>query len=238
MTSLPASVEALRREVLEQNLALVRHGLVTLTWGNVSGLDSATGLVAIKPSGVDYGEMTAEDVVVVDLHGKVVAGALRPSSDLPTHLVLYREFGTAVGGVVHTHSRKAVVWAQAGAEIPAFGTTHADHFFGPVPCTAPLSADEVAGDYEENTGLAIARRFRDGAIDPAAVPGVLVAGHGPFTWGASPRKAVENAVALEQVAAMALDTLLVRADAPVLPDWVLRKHFMRKHGPNAYYGQR
>ena len=238
MTSLPASVEALRREVLEQNLALVRHGLVTLTWGNVSGLDSATGLVAIKPSGVDYGEMTAEDVVVVDLHGKVVAGALRPSSDLPTHLVLYREFGAAVGGVVHTHSRKAVAWAQARAEIPAFGTTHADHFFGPVPCTAPLSADEVAGDYEENTGLAITRRFRDGAIDPAAVPGVLVAGHGPFTWGASPRKAVENAVALEQVAAMALDTLLVRADAPVLPDWVLRKHFMRKHGPNAYYGQR
>jgi L-ribulose-5-phosphate 4-epimerase len=226
---------ALKNDVFERNLELVRHGLVVLTWGNVSGIDREAGLVAIKPSGVAYDRMTAEDIVVVDLEGKTVSGTLRPSSDLPTHLALYRAF-PSVGGIVHTHSPKAVAWAQARRGIPAFGTTHADHFHGAVPCTRELTPAEVAEDYELNTGRVIEERFHD--LDAEAFPGVLVAGHGPFTWGPTPRKAVENAVALEQIAAMALDTLRLDPSAEPAPSYVLDKHYYRKHGPGAYYGQK
>ena len=225
----------LKNDVFRRNLELVEHGLVVLTWGNVSGIDRETGLVAIKPSGVPYASMTAEDIVVVDLEGRTVEGRLKPSSDLPTHLALYRAFPT-VGGIVHTHSPKAVAWAQARRGIPAFGTTHADHFHGAVPCTRELTPAEVAEDYELNTGRVIEERFHD--LDAEAFPGVLVAGHGPFTWGATPRKAVENAVALEQIAAMALDTLRIDPDAEPAPSYVLDKHYFRKHGPDAYYGQK
>ena len=224
----------LKNDVFRRNLELVEHGLVVLTWGNVSGIDREAGLVAIKPSGVPYASMTAEDVVVVDLEGKTVEGRLNPSSDLPTHLALYRAF-PSVGGIVHTHSPKAVAWAQARRGIPAFGTTHADHFHGAVPCTRELTPAEVADDYELNTGRVIEERFHD--LDAEAFPGVLVAGHGPFTWGPTPRKAVENAVALEQIAAMALDTLRLDPDAEPAPSYVLDKHYFRKHGPGAYYGQ-
>ena len=226
---------ALKNDVFRRNLELVEHGLVVLTWGNVSGIDRESGLVAIKPSGVAYDRMTAEDIVVVDLEGHAVEGTLRPSSDLPTHLALYRAFPT-VGGIVHTHSPKAVAWAQARRGIPAFGTTHADHFHGAVPCTRELTPAEVADDYELNTGRVIEERFHD--LDAEAFPGVLVAGHGPFTWGPTPRKAVENAVALEQIAAMALDTLRLDPDAEPAPSYVLDKHYFRKHGPGAYYGQK
>ena len=226
---------ALKNDVFRRNLELVEHGLVVLTWGNVSGIDREAGLVAIKPSGVAYDRMTAEDIVVVDLEGHAVEGTLRPSSDLPTHLALYRAFPT-VGGIVHTHSHKAVAWAQARRGIPAFGTTHADHFHGAVPCTRELTPAEVADDYELNTGRVIEERFHD--LDAEAFPGVLVAGHGPFTWGPTPRKAVENAVALEQIAAMALDTLRLDPDAEPAPSYVLDKHYFRKHGPGAYYGQK
>ena len=225
----------LKNDVFRRNLELVEHGLVVLTWGNVSGIDREAGLVAIKPSGVPYASMTAEDVVVVDLEGKTVEGRLNPSSDLPTHLALYRAF-PSVGGIVHTHSPKAVAWAQARRGIPAFGTTHADHFHGAVPCTRELTPAEVAEDYELNTGRVIEERFHD--LDAEAFPGVLVAGHGPFTWGPTPRKAVENAVALEQIAAMALDTLRLDPDAEPAPSYVLDKHYFRKHGPGAYYGQK
>ena len=225
----------LKTDVFRRNLELVEHGLVVLTWGNVSGIDREAGLVAIKPSGVPYAGMTAEDIVVVDLEGHAVEGRLRPSSDLPTHLALYRAF-PSVGGIVHTHSPKAVAWAQARRGIPAFGTTHADHFHGAVPCTRELTPAEVADDYELNTGRVIEERFHD--LDAEAFPGVLVAGHGPFTWGPTPRKAVENAVALEQIAAMALDTLRLDPDAEPAPSYVLDKHYFRKHGPGAYYGQK
>ena len=225
---------ALKNDVFRRNLELVEHGLVVLTWGNVSGIDREAGLVAIKPSGVPYAGMTAEDIVVVDLEGHAVEGRLRPSSDLPTHLALYRAF-PSVGGIVHTHSPKAVAWAQARRGIPAFGTTHADHFHGAVPCTRELTPAEAADDYELNTGRVIEERFHD--LDAEAFPGVLVAGHGPFTWGPTPRKAVENAVALEQIAAMALDTLRLDPDAEPAPSYVLDKHYFRKHGANAYYGQ-
>ena len=226
---------ALKNDVFRRNLELVEHGLVVLTWGNVSGIDREAGLVAIKPSGVAYAGMTAEDIVVVDLEGHAVEGRLRPSSDLPTHLALYRAF-PSVGGIVHTHSPKAVAWAQARRGIPAFGTTHADHFHGAVPCTRELTPAEVADDYELNTGRVIEERFHD--LDAEAFPGVLVAGHGPFTWGPTPRKAVENAVALEQIAAMALDTLRLDPDAEPAPSYILDKHYFRKHGPGAYYGQK
>ena len=226
---------ALKNDVFRRNLELVEHGLVVLTWGNVSGIDREAGLVAIKPSGVPYAGMTAEDIVVVDLEGHAVEGRLRPSSDLPTHLALYRAF-PSVGGIVHTHSPKAIAWAQARRGIPAFGTTHADHFHGAVPCTRELTPAEVADDYELNTGRVIEERFHD--LDAEAFPGVLVAGHGPFTWGPTPRKAVENAVALEQIAAMALDTLRLDPDAEPAPSYVLDKHYFRKHGPGAYYGQK
>jgi L-ribulose-5-phosphate 4-epimerase len=226
--------EGLREEVLEANLALVQHGLVTLTWGNASGIDRGSGLVAIKPSGVAYAGMTAGDIVVVDLAGNVVEGERHPSTDLPTHLLLYRTF-PEIGGVVHTHSTWATAWAQAGREIPILGTTHADLCPGPVPVARHLTDDEVAGAYEENTGVVLVEAIRARGIDE--VPCVLVPGHGPFTWGADAAQAVERAVTLEQVARMALLTLVVQPEAPNLAAAVVERHYTRKHGPGAYYGQ-
>jgi L-ribulose-5-phosphate 4-epimerase len=228
-------LESLREEVLEANLEVVRRGLVLYTFGNASGIDRASGLVVIKPSGVPYAALKASDLVIVDLDGNLVEGTLRPSSDLPTHLVLYRAF-TAIGGVVHTHSRAATAWAQAGREIPCFGTTHADTFFGPVPVTERLTEEEVHDAYEENTGHAIVARFE--GLDPLAVPGVLVAGHAPFTWGATAQEAARNAVILEEIAELSWRTLALDAAARGLDQYVLDKHFHRKHGPGAYYGQR
>ena len=230
------NLRELKNDVFERNLELVKHGLVVLTWGNVSGIDREAGLVAIKPSGVAYDRMTAEDVVVVDLEGKAVSGTLRPSSDLPTHLALYRAF-PSVGGIVHTHSPKAVAWAQARRGIPAFGTTHADHVHGAVPCTRELTPAEVAEDYELNTGNVIVETFRTRNIDPVAVPGVICFSHGPFAWGKDAAQAVYHAVVLEEVAKMALYTRQIKAGAAPAPQRIQDKHYMRKHGPNAYYGQ-
>jgi len=228
-------LDELRADVCKANLDLVAHGLVTLTWGNVSAIDRERGFVAIKPSGVPYDVMRPEHIVLVDLDGRVAEGALRPSSDTPTHLLLYRHFA-AVGGITHTHSLHATMFAQARAEIPCFGTTHADHFDGPVPVTRPLTAEEVDEAYEANTGRVIVERFRD--LDPIAMPAVLVAGHAPFAWGRNAAESVKNAVALEAVAQLAIGTRSVRPDAPPLEQYVLRKHHQRKHGPHAYYGQR
>jgi L-ribulose-5-phosphate 4-epimerase len=230
-------LEQLRAEVCRANIDLAAHGLVTLTWGNVSGIDRERGIVAIKPSGVPYDALTPDDMVLVDLDGKVVEGALRPSSDTPTHLLLYRHFARwSVGGITHTHSTYATMFAQARMEIACFGTTHADHFHGPVPVTRPLTADEVEAAYEANTGHVIVERFGD--LDPEAMPAVLVAGHAPFAWGRTAPDSVKNAVALEAVAQLAMGTRSIRPDAAPLEDYVLRKHYERKHGPNAYYGQR
>jgi L-ribulose-5-phosphate 4-epimerase len=223
-------------EVLEANLALPRHGMVTFTWGNVSAIDRERGLVVIKPSGVAYDIMRTEHMVVVDLDGRVVQGSYRPSSDTATHLEIYRAF-TAVGGVVHTHSRWATAWAQAGRSIPAFGTTHADYFYGEIPCARQLSAGEIRDDYERNTGKVIVETFHERKIDPVAVPGVLVSGHGPFAWGRDAAGAVHNAVVLEEVAMMALQTLRLSPDCPPIDQDLLDKHYLRKHGTNAYYGQ-
>lgn len=228
-------LEKLKDEVLKANLRLVNEGLVVLTWGNASGLDAESGLVVIKPSGVDYARMTPEDMVVVDLNGKVVEGRLRPSSDTATHLELYRNFA-GVKGVVHTHSMEATAWAQAMMEIPCYGTTHADTFHCSVPVTRSLTRKEVEYDYELNTGKVIVERFK--SSDPLAVPGVLVAGHGPFTWGTSPNDAVENAISLEAIAKIARLTRQLRPELQVLADYVSEKHYQRKHGANAYYGQR
>jgi L-ribulose-5-phosphate 4-epimerase len=228
-------LEALKEQVCEANLALVRHGLVTLTWGNVSGMDRESGLVVIKPSGVSYAGMSPADMVVVDLEGTVVEGGYRPSSDTATHVLLYRHLA-GVGGITHTHSPRATVFAQARREIPCFGTTHADHFHGPVPVTRPLTREEVDADYEGNTGLVILERFRE--LDPASMPAVLVAGHAPFTWGKDAAESVKNAVALEAVAAMALGTMQLGAADALLEQYVLDKHHARKHGPGAYYGQK
>ncbi len=228
-------LQQLKAEVCKANLDLVRHGLVTLTWGNVSGIDRQRGLVVIKPSGVSYEEMKPEQMVVVGLQGEVVEGDLRPSSDAPTHVLLYRHF-EQIGGITHTHSPRATVFAQARIEIPCLGTTHADCFYGPVPVTRPLTEEEVAGGYEVNTGQVIVERFAE--IDPLEMPAVLVAGHAPFTWGRNAAEAVASAVALEAVAEMAAGTLAIRGDAPVLESYVLEKHHQRKHGADAYYGQR
>jgi len=228
-------LEELRESVCEANLELVRQGLVTLTWGNVSGIDRASGRMVIKPSGVAYDMLTPESMVVTDLDGRVVEGDYAPSSDTPTHLVLYKAFPN-VGGIVHTHSACATAFAQASREIPCFGTTHADHFYGPVPVARMPTAQEVRDRYEHHIGELIAGRFRD--LDPDAVPAVLAAGHGPFAWGPDPKKAVENAVALEAVARMAVTTLALCPDTAPLPEYLLEKHYGRKHGPDAYYGQR
>jgi L-ribulose-5-phosphate 4-epimerase len=227
-------LEPLREEVLDANLELVRRGLVLYTFGNVSGIDRERGIVMIKPSGVPYEHMKASDMVAVDLEGRIVEGELRPSSDVATHLILYREFA-GIGGVVHTHSRCATSWAQAAREIPCFGTTHADYFYGPIPTTEPLPAGDIETDYEANTGHAIVRRFR--GLDPLSMPAVLVAGHAPFTWGESAAEAAYHAVVLEEVAGMALRTMAVNAGACPISQALLDKHFFRKHGRAAYYGQ-
>jgi len=224
----------LQSEVLEANLELVRRGLVLYTFGNASGIDRASGLVAIKPSGVPYEKMTAADMVVCDLSGKIVQGALRPSSDLETHLELYRSF-PAIAGVVHTHSEFATSWAQAGLDIPAFGTTHADYFHGPIPATEPLSDNEIEGEYVLNTGKAIVRRME--GIDPLAMPAVLVSGHAPFTWGKTAMDAAHNAVILEFVARMAATTTLLRPGSAGVSQALLDHHYFRKHGAGATYGQ-
>ena len=227
-------LKELRTAVLEANLELVKRGLVLYTFGNASGIDREQGLIVIKPSGVEYDELRAELMVVTALDGKVVEGTLRPSSDLETHTLLYREFA-AIGGVVHTHSEFATSFAQAGMEIPALGTTHADTFYGPVPCTAPLTDEAVGGRYVHETGVAIVRRFA--ATDPLAVPGCLVAGHGPFVWGRDAQEAAHNAVILEYVARMAYRTLTLQAEADGVSQALLDRHYFRKHGPGASYGQ-
>ncbi len=226
-------LQELKEKVFHANLELVKQGLVIYTWGNVSGIDREKGLVAIKPSGLDYDKMTADDMVVVDLEGNIVEGKLRPSSDTPTHLALYRAF-PAIGGVVHTHSTYATAWSQAGLDIPNIGTTHADYFHKYIPCTADMTAEEVRGDYELETGNVIVRRFAD--IDPTATPAVLVKNHGPFTWGKDPADAVHNAVVLEQVAKMAFIARTINPALTMNP-LLIEKHYNRKHGPGAYYGQ-
>lgn len=225
----------LKEKVWQANLDLVKYGLVTLTFGNVSGIDREKGLMAIKPSGISYDELKPEHIVVVDLEGKVVESSLKPSSDTPTHLKLYRAF-TEIGGVSHAHSEYAAVFAQAAMEIPCLGTTHADYFHGPIPVTRYLSQDEVKEDYEGNTGKVIIERLA--GLNPWQMPAVLVAGHGPFCWGRTPLEAVENNLILEKVAKMALGTLLANPEKGSLPDYILKKHFQRKHGPDAYYGQK
>ena len=230
-------LEELKQAVLEANLALVRHGLVVLTWGNASAIDRESGLVAIKPSGVSYDAMKTEDIVLVDLaSGRVVEGRLRPSSDTPTHLALYRAW-KGVGGIVHTHSPNATAMAQARLPIPCYGTTHADTFHGTIPCVAPLSKEQLDEDYEGNTGRSIVDAFAASGTDPMHTPGALCACHGPFTWGASAMKAVEHAVVLEEVAKMAILTRLANPAAQEAPQHLQDKHFFRKHGPGAYYGQ-
>jgi L-ribulose-5-phosphate 4-epimerase len=228
-------LQALREEVLQANLELLRRGLVLYTFGNASGIARDEGLVVIKPSGVPYETLKPEDMVVVNLEGKVVEGSLRPSSDLPTHLILYQAFPT-VGGVAHTHSRAATSWAQSQREIPCFGTTHADYFHGPVPVTKPLTPAQIRCDYEANTGHAIVRRLAK--LDPLCVPAVLVAGHAPFCWGKTPAEAAHNAVVLEEIAAMAAQTLLANPKARPISKHLHEKHFFRKHGSSAYYGQK
>lgn len=227
-------LETLRETVLEANLEIVRRGLVLYTFGNASGIDRESGLVAIKPSGVPYETMQASDMVITDLDGNIVEGTLRPSSDLATHLILYREFPT-IGGVVHTHSEYATAWAQAGREIPSYGTTHADYFYGPVPVTEELTDDEINGDYVLNTGHAILRRFQN--LDPDAVPGVLVKGHAPFAWGKTPADAAYHAVVLEAVARMAYYTATLNAACSGVSQTLLDRHYFRKHGAAATYGQ-
>jgi L-ribulose-5-phosphate 4-epimerase len=227
-------LKTLREEVLEANLELVRRGLVLYTFGNVSAVSRKDGLIAIKPSGVPYEELTPEQIVVTDIAGKTVEGNLRPSSDLATHVELYRQF-PAIGAVAHTHSEFATAWAQARRPIPCFGTTHADYFHGPIPVTDTLTADEVSTDYEKSTGIAICRIFKNG--NAMATPAVLVAGHAPFCWGATAAEAAHNAVILEYVAKMAYYTLGVRSDAPPIERELHDKHHLRKHGPSAYYGQ-
>jgi L-ribulose-5-phosphate 4-epimerase len=227
-------LDQLRAEVLEANLELVRRGLVIYTFGNASGVSREHGLLAIKPSGVPYDEMNPDDMVITDLQGNIVEGKLRPSSDLATHAALYRAY-PAIGGVVHTHSRHATAWAQAGREIPCFGTTHADYFHGPVPVTEALTAAEIAGDYEANTGMAILRRMQ--GLDPLGCPACLVAGHGPFCWGKSVTDAAHTAVIVEELAAMAWITMTINPHAQPISQPLRDKHHFRKHGPSATYGQ-
>lgn len=228
-------LEELKQQVFEANMELPARGLVTYTWGNVSGIDRDKGLVVIKPSGVEYEGMKAEDMVVVDLNGKVVEGKYRPSSDTPTHIELYKAF--PMGGIVHTHSTYAVAWAQAGRDIPCYGTTHADYFYGDIPCARILSADEIEDGYEEATGKVIVQTFIDRCLDPASIPGVICRTHGPFTWGKDAAEAVYHAVVLEEVAKMAMLTRQLDSFAEPTPRHILDKHYLRKHGPSAYYGQ-
>jgi L-ribulose-5-phosphate 4-epimerase len=228
-------LESFKQQVLEANLLLVKHGLITFTWGNVSGIDRERGLIAIKPSGVNYDELTADDIVIVDLEGIVIEGKLKPSSDTPTHLELYRNFAH-IGGIVHTHSRWATSFAQAGRSIEATGTTHADYFYGAVPCTRLMTPKEIAGNYEQETGKVICETFN--SLDPDAIPAVLVNSHGPFCWGKTPKKAVETAVVLEEVAFIQYHALALNPELAPMQKELLDKHFLRKHGKNAYYGQK
>jgi len=230
-------LELLKEQVYKANMLLPKYKLVTFTWGNVSGIDRNQGLVVIKPSGVEYDDMTSADMVVVDLSGNRIEGDLKPSSDTPTHLELYRQFPT-LGGIVHTHSRFATIWSQAGRDLPAYGTTHADYFYGPVPCTRDMAAAEIDNDYEHNTGVVIAERFHSSQINPEYMPGVLVKSHGPFTWGADAMEAVHNAVVLEEIAFMAAETERLNKKTTDMDKKLLDKHFLRKHGENAYYGQK
>ncbi|HIS78118.1 MAG TPA: L-ribulose-5-phosphate 4-epimerase [Candidatus Caccousia stercoris] len=229
-------LEQLKQQVYEANMELPRRGLVTYTWGNVSGIDRESGLFVIKPSGVEYDELRPEDLVVLDLNGNKVEGKLNPSSDTKTHIELYKAF-PELGGIVHTHSTHAVAWAQAGRDIPCFGTTHADYFYGPVPCARALTQEEIDEDYEKNTGKVIIEAFHGRNIQPMHVPGVVCSSHGPFTWGKDAAQAVYHAVVLEEVAKMALLTLQIDPNAAPAPQRIQDKHFLRKHGPNAYYGQ-
>ena len=230
-------LEELKEKVLQANLALPKYNLVTFTWGNVSGIDREKNLVVIKPSGVEYDVMTAEDMVVVDLFtGKVVEGSKKPSSDTPTHLELYREFPT-IGGIVHTHSRHATIWSQAGEDLIAAGTTHADYFYGSIPCTRKMTPAEIQGEYELETGKVIVETFRKRGIDPKDVPAVLVHSHGPFAWGTDADNAVHNAVVLEEIGYMNLFSRQLRPNLQSMQQELLDKHYLRKHGKNAYYGQ-
>lgn len=228
-------LKALKQKVLEANLELPGRGLVVYTWGNVSGIDREKGLVVIKPSGISYDEMKLEHLVVVDLNGNIVEGDLRPSSDTPTHLVLYKTFPN-IGGVVHTHSPWATQWAQAGKGIPCFGTTHADYFYGEIPCTRLLNENEIKGAYEHETGNLIVETFKD--MKPDFIPAVLVNNHGPFTWGKDPADAVHNSVVLEETAKMAINSLMLNPGLLPISQVLLDKHFLRKHGANSYYGQK
>lgn len=230
-------LEELKKKVYEANMLLPKYGLVTFTWGNVSGIDRESGLFAIKPSGVPYEELSPDDMVIVDLNGKVVEGHYRPSSDTATHVELYKAF-PKIGGVVHTHSSYATSWAQAGRDIPVYGTTHADYFYGDIPCLRCLSAEEVEEAYEENTGHLIVNEFARLKRDPEAVPGCLCKNHGPFCWGKDPEHAVESAVVLEEVAKMAYRTELINPKVERAPQYLQDKHYFRKHGANAYYGQK
>ena len=230
-------LEILKQQVLEANLLLPKHGLVTFTWGNVSGIDRERGLMVIKPSGVEYDAMTADDMVVVDLEtGARAEGKWKPSSDTDTHLALYRAF-PALGGIVHTHSRWATSFAQAGRGIPAMGTTQGDYFYGDIPCTRRMTPEEIGGRYELETGNVIVETFRTRRIDPDQVPAALVCSHGPFAWGTDPLNAVHNAVVLEEVAFMAFHAMALNPDLPPMQRELLDKHYLRKHGPGAYYGQ-
>ncbi len=229
-------LESLKKDVLKANLDLPKYKMVTFTWGNVSGIDRKSGLVVIKPSGVDYDGMTVDDMVVVDLDGKVVEGSKKPSSDTDTHLALYRRF-EEIGGIVHTHSRHATIWAQAGLDLPAYGTTHADYFYGSIPCTRRMTKAEIEGDYELETGNVIIETFVERNISPKQVPAVLVNSHGPFAWGKDAHEAVHNAVVLEEIGYMNLFSRQLAPGLDSMQQVLLDKHYLRKHGKNAYYGQ-
>ena len=228
-------LEALKTKVLEANLALVKHNLVTFTWGNVSGIDREKNLVVIKPSGVEYDTMIVDDMVVVDLEGNVIEGKWKPSSDTPTHLALYKAFDN-IGGIVHTHSRWATSWAQAGRGVPAYGTTHGDYFYGEIPCTRQMTAAEIGGEYEKETGKVIVETIGGRSADD--IPAALVYSHGPFAWGTDPENAVHNAVVLEELAFMAAQTEILNPNVTQMQQELLDKHYLRKHGKNAYYGQK
>ena len=229
-------LEELKQKVLLANLLLPKYGLVTFTWGNASEIDRETGYFVIKPSGVEYDEMTADDMVVVDLEGNVIEGKYRPSSDTKTHIELYRKY-PEIGGIVHTHSEEATAWAQAGRCIPVYGTTHADYFYKSILCTREMTREEIEGDYERNTGLVIIETFEEEEQNPMYCPAVLCINHGPFSWGKDAKEAVHNAVVLEEVAKMARKTEMIRENAKTASDDLMNKHFFRKHGENAYYGQ-
>ena len=229
-------LEELKKQVLEANLLLPKHGLITFTWGNASGIDRGSGLVVIKPSGVEYDGMTVDDMVVVDLEGNVVEGTKNPSSDTPTHLELYKAFPRC-GGIVHTHSRWATTFAQAGREIPAMGTTQGDYFYGDIPCTRKMTDEEIKGEYEKETGKVIVETFRKNSIDPAMIPGVVVMSHGPFAWGTDAMNAVHNAIVMEEVAFMDWHAMMLSPEMGTMQQTLLDRHYLRKHGKDAYYGQ-